>query len=415
MKKLLIIGLKDIRLILRDRTAVVMMFLAPFLLTLGLGVVTGRFSGATSAGIRHIPVTIVNNDDGPLGAALRGLFDAPELADLVAVTDNADIERARAYVDAGKADAAIIVPSRFSESVSASTDASESNPAKRIEFYTNPTTPERVGVIRSILDQFLLTAEAGRIIVSAAGTHPVSSPASVEQVRVTTPDQMSSALYPGPIHEAVTLATVAGSGMADFDALAVFAPGMALMFLMYTTTFGGRVLLTEQHSGTLPRLLVSPTTRMQVLGGKLLGTFLTGVAQVLLLIVATSVLFHLAWGDWPALLMLTLSAVFAAVGWGSLLASVARTPSQISHLGIAIMLVFGLLGGTFFSMDAAPGWLQLVSKITPVAWGVEGFGALAAGGGLTAIWTSLLALLAMGIVLFAAAVGCFRRRGAATR
>jgi len=47
MKKLFLIGLKDLKLTFRDRAALVFMLLAPFLLTIGMGFVTGRFSGSS--------------------------------------------------------------------------------------------------------------------------------------------------------------------------------------------------------------------------------------------------------------------------------------------------------------------------------------------------------------------------------
>ena len=50
-------------------------------------------------------------------------------------------------------------------------------------------------------------------------------------------------------------------------------PGMALMFLMFTVSYGGRSLLVEEATGTLPRLLVSPTTVTQILAGKIFGIF----------------------------------------------------------------------------------------------------------------------------------------------
>ena len=48
IRKLLLVALKDFRLIFRDRSALVLMLLAPFLLTIGMGAVTGRFSGTSS-------------------------------------------------------------------------------------------------------------------------------------------------------------------------------------------------------------------------------------------------------------------------------------------------------------------------------------------------------------------------------
>jgi ABC-2 type transport system permease protein len=211
---------------------------------------------------------------------------------------------------------------------------------------------------------------------------------------------------------AITLNNETPSGeTVKFDVLALLAPGMALMFLMYTVSYGGRMLLNERNQGTLPRLLVSPTTTVQVLGGKSFGIFLTGTAQMLILILGTTILFQLQWGDPLAVLALVLAAVFGAVGWGMLLTSIAKTPGQVGAIGSAMMLTFGILGGTFIKMDNMPAWFRYVTKITPNAWGVDGFTTLAMGGGLHDILTPILALLAMGLLLFAIAVVLFNRRG----
>ena len=70
MKKMFLIGWKDVRLALRDSTALVLMLAAPFLLTLGMGAITGRFSGSSNVGISDVPVVLVNQDEGELGQAL---------------------------------------------------------------------------------------------------------------------------------------------------------------------------------------------------------------------------------------------------------------------------------------------------------------------------------------------------------
>jgi len=196
----------------------------------------------------------------------------------------------------------------------------------------------------------------------------------------------------------------------DFDVLAYMAPGMALMFLMFTTSNGGRALLSEKNQGTLPRLLVSPTRSYQVLGGKVFGTFLTGTAQMLILIVSSGFLFNLRWGNPLAVLLLVIVAVFAAVGWGLLITAFAKTPGQVGTAGSALMLLFGILGGSFFSLSNFPTWFQMVSKITPNAWGLDGFTRLASGGTLADIVTPLCALLIMGVVLFAISIVVFNRR-----
>jgi len=73
-----------------------------------------------------------------------------------------------------------------------------------------------------------------------------------------------------------------GSAQKTFNVMAYLAPGMALMFLMFTVSNGGRSILAEQMHGTLPRLLVSPTNRAQILVGKIFGVYVSGVIQMLI-------------------------------------------------------------------------------------------------------------------------------------
>jgi ABC-2 type transport system permease protein len=161
----------------------------------------------------------------------------------------------------------------------------------------------------------------------------------------------------------------------------------------------------------LPRLLVSPTSNAQVLGGKVLGIFLTGVAQVGILILASSVFFGVKWGDALGLAILILAAVFGATGWGMLLTALARTPAQIGSIGSAMMLIFGILGGSFIDLKQMPPLVKTLSKITPNAWGLDGFSTLALGGTLPNLMKPITALLIMGALLFAIAVVLFNRQG----
>jgi ABC-2 type transport system permease protein len=413
MRKLFLIGLKDVRLAFRDKAALVLMLLAPFLLTLGLGAVTGRFSGASSSGISHIPVALVNQDGKQLGTALVELFQSKDLGDLVNPTITEDLSAARKLVDDNQAVAVILIPEGFTDSIIPPQGQTAPGKTVQIELYTNPTAPTSVGVIKTILDGFISQVEVGRVGGEVAVTQLVTSGRiSLQQAQAVGQAAGMSQAANASQSTSITLNALTPSGEAvKFDVLALLAPGMALMFLMYTVSYGGRTLLTERKYGTLPRLLVSPTSATQILGGKLIGIFLTGAAQMLILILGTTIMFQLQWGDPLAVLALVLAAVFGAVGWGMFLTAVARTPGQVNAIGSALMLTFGILGGTFVNMDTMPAWFRYVSKITPNAWGVDGFTTLALGGGLHDILTPILALLVMGLLLFAIAVVLFSRRG----
>ena len=412
MRKLFLIGLKDLKLVFRDKAALILMLAAPFALTLGLGAVTGSFSG-NSSGISNILVVIVNQDGGQLGDALVEAFQSEDLADLVEPTVMDDPAAARQMVDDNKAAAAIIVPAGFTDSIIPRQGQAASGEAVQVELYANPTSPTSAGVIKTILEEYINRVEVGRVGGQVAVTGLISS----GRIQVQDAAAAGQALGVSQAHEAgqgtsITLNNVTPSGEAvEFNMLALLAPGMALMFLMYTTSNGGRSLLTERNQGTLPRLLVSPTTGVQVLGGKVVGIFLTGAAQMLILVLGTTLLFQLQWGDPLAVLVLVLAAVFGATGWGMLITAMVKTPGQVSAIGSAIMLTFGILGGTFVNLEAMPDWFRVIAKISPNAWGVDGFTTLALGGTLPDIMTPVFALLAMGALLFAAAVFLFNRRG----
>ncbi|HXD11247.1 MAG TPA: ABC transporter permease [Anaerolineales bacterium] len=415
MKKLLLIGIKDLKLMFRDRAALTFMLLAPFLLTIGMGFVTGRFSGGSS-GLSDIPVIIVNLDRQDLGDALEDLFSSEDLAKLMEPTVSSDPEAARQLIDNDQASAAVIIPEGYTRSVipaeGTMTDLNYVQPEPvKIEVYTNPSRPTSSGVIKAIVDEFVSRVEEGRtsgmtsiVQLMSSGLVSPQDAASVANNLFQNVDETEST--------AIRLKkNTEGADAVEFDLLAYFAPGMALMFLMYTVSHGGRSILVERAQGTLPRLMISPTHTAQVLGGKVLGIFLMGVAQVGILILASSVFFRVKWGDALGIIILILAAAFGATGWGMLITAFARTPAQVGSTGSAVMLIFGIMGGSFISLDQFPPFMKTISKITPNAWGLDGFTTLALGGTLQNLAQPITALLIMGTVLFGIAVVLFNRNG----
>ncbi|NWG33477.1 MAG: ABC transporter permease [Chloroflexi bacterium] len=415
MLKLLLIGIKDLQLMFRDRAALTFMLLAPFLLTIGMGFVTGRFSGG-STGISDIPVVIINLDKGDLGNALEDLFNSDELSDLMEPTASDSPEAARQIIDSDGASAAVIIPEGFTRSIipveGTMFDPNAVQPeAVQIEVYANPSRPTGAGIVKAIVDEFVSRVEEGR-------TRGMTSIIGLMQSGLLNPQNAETearALFENVEETESTALTLRtdkkGAAAVEFDLLAYFAPGMALMFLMYTVSYGGRSILAERAQGTLPRLMISPTQTAQVLGGKVLGIFFMGVAQVGILILASTVFFQVKWGDPLGMVALILAAVFGAAGWGMLITAFARTPAQVGSTGSAIMLIFGILGGSFINLEQFPPFMRTISRITPNAWGLDGFTTLALGGTLKNLTEPIAALLLMGTVLFGIAVVMFNRSG----
>jgi ABC-2 type transport system permease protein len=419
VKKALYIAWNDLRVAFRDPAAIILMLVTPFLLTLVFGFAFGGFGGSSGEGISKIPIAVVNQDAGQVGQNLVQVLQSHDLANLVKpVVMTSDVQ-ARLAVDRDQAAVAVIIPSDLTARVilqgeQSSTGMANASPAV-VEIYSSPTNPVSAGVVRSIVDQFLNRVDAGvvsgRVVIEqllASGRIAPQQAAGLGRQIGTQAGQASS--ESALIHLQEQTAQAGQPSPGGFDWMAYMAPSMAILFLMFTVTAGGRSILAEREGGTLPRMLASPTSTAMVLSGKVLGIFLTGTLQVALLILASVFLLHVHWGSPLAVGLLTLAVAAGATGWGTLLAAYSRTPGQASAAGTALALIFGAASGNFVPRQALPGWLQVASSITPNSWGLEGFQSLAAGGGLAEIRMPVIALFFMMGALFLAALLAFRRQ-----
>jgi ABC-2 type transport system permease protein len=419
MKKILSIAWKDLITTFRDPSALVLMLVTPLALTLAMAFAFGGFtdSGAGGTGLSHIPVVVVNDDRGDLGRELVELLRSDELEELLDAVLVEDADEARSAVDADEAAAAIIIPedltARVIPSGAPQDEAADATSEAAVEVYANPTRPVSVGVVQSVVAGFAAHASAtvdgvevtiSQLIQSGLVAPPQAAgmaPALAERI---ANDLAAADLLSVVSHEA------SGDEQNGFNWMAYMAPSMAVLFLMFTVTAGGRTVLTERDGGTLSRMLTTPSSSAQVLAGKVFGTYLTGLAQMGLLVVASSIIFGAAWGSPLAVAVLLLALVAAATGWGIAIAAYARTAAQANVIGTAVTLVFAIGAGHFFPRELLPVWLRTVSFISPNAWGLEAFAELGGGAGLGDIVGTVVALAGMAALAFGVAVVLFRRR-----
>ncbi len=410
MSKILRIGWKEVLVLLSDRAALLLIIGGPLILTLGLGLVTGSFTTSTNIGISQIQVLVVNEDEGVLGQALVDSLTGDDLASLLAVQTGSDLTAAKEAAQAGDVATAIWIPAGFSAGMLPNPETGVAAAADPIILYADPGRPISGGAVESVVNQFTsrVTLDVVAVQVAMANLAPQATPArlpelgqSLKSVVSTMPD------------ETIPFSLVVGEAAVEqttFDPLAYFAPAMAMLFLMYTVTLGARSFLEERNRKTLARILASPIRPSQVIGGKVLGIFLSGFAQVGFLILLSALLFGLRWGSPVGVVLIIASAALAATGWGMLVSTLATTPSQVSTIGTTLMLGFGILGGSFVRLDDPGPVLDTLGKLTPNAWALDGFVELAEGGGLASIAPIVGALLVMAVALFALSAIIFRQR-----
>lgn len=384
MRAVFVIALKDLRQRLRDRSALVLGFIAPLAVA---WLVSAAFGSSQTF---HMDVGVVDRDRGQVAAGFQTFLRLPELSDLVTVTVVGSEAEARSKVDKGTLDTAFVLPEGFSSAVVAGT-------GRPITVLGSVDSSIATQVSRSLASSFTAQLEAVRLSVATA-------------VEAGAPHAQAAALAEAASRIRPPETVVAQSASTrTIDAISYYAPGMGIFFMLFAISFGSRGFFLERAGGTMERLVAAPITSGAVLLGKSLATFVYGVASLGTVALVTSLVFGAYWGPVPAVVALVLSLALVLVGLTALVIALARTERQAE--GLSSILVFGLvlLGGNFIFISAAPPLLRNLALLTPNGWALRAFTDLAGGADWTAVVTPVLVLLVFAVATGGAAVALRRR------
>jgi ABC-type transport system involved in multi-copper enzyme maturation permease subunit len=442
MRKIWTIAQKELYAFFGDRNLVVIMIAAPLLIATIIGLAFGNQGGDVP--IKNIPVAIVNQDTGndqqnfgsifvnvfipstttessdlpacpteePSGESSQNATTLDDLTDAVKVDD---VAAARAGVDAGTYTAAIIIPADFTQKLGygGPTDPVESS---GIEVYANSGQQVGGAIIRSIVQGIGNQIATGNIAIASTfdavgseyGFATVGQFASSEGFA----NNIACAFTPSSNTLMIEQQTIAGQKSTSTIAILVlFGSAQAMFFSLFTGQQGVLSILEERKQGTLQRLVVSPTPRLYILIGKLIGTFITCFTQLAFLFIALTVIGSVLsgsvvqiWGNNIPLLVLTIAAAaLASTGLGTFLAGIARTPEQSAVIAQIINLGFAILGGAFgFQLPEA------LARFSPIYWGTNAFLKLSANN--WDVGLNIIVLAIFGVVLFGAGFWLFNRR-----
>jgi linearmycin/streptolysin S transport system permease protein len=353
LRPALLIAIKDLRQRLRDRSALVVAFVAPLgiatIISLALGN-TGRF---------HATFAVADLDGGPLARAfVDDALGAPALKDVVTVRAASSADEARKLTANGTVSAAFVIPAGFSESFAAG---------------RSPT----IGVLKS-------------------ADNPVSGELA---------EAIVSQFPPAPAR------LVDGSvGVRDVRPASYFGPSMAIFFLFFVVEFGAIGILVERRTGTLARLLAAPISREAIVVGKAMSTFALGALSLVTMTLATSLLLGASWGDPFAVAALIAGVVLAAMGITALTATFATSEQSAGAFSSMVSMGLAMLGGNFVPVAQAPEIMRTLALTTPNGLALRAFTDLVAdGGGIESVLPYIGGILAFALVTGTLAVARSRK------
>jgi len=347
----LVIAAKDIRLRVRDRSAIVLAFIAPLAIA---ALMSFAFRGADTF---HMTIAVADADHGPVATAFLSVLDSPDLRSFVTVRRVGDAAAARAAVNDRNVAAAIVVPAGFSASAT-------STAATALPVYTSTNNQLAGSVTESIASSFVAQVNADRLSVATALAMPRVRGAPLNPTELAT--RVASLSVP----EQVVSKPI---GAKPLKAISYYAPSMAIFFLFFSIGFTARSFLGERTDGMLDRIAAAPIRPGEVIVGKVLSVVAFGLASMGTLVVVTSLFFGANWGDLLSVALLSASMVLAIAALSALLITIAHTERQAGGYSAIVTFGLALLGGNFISIAQSGPVLRKLSLLTPNGWALRGF------------------------------------------
>jgi ABC-2 type transport system permease protein len=372
------IALKDLRQKVRDRSALLISIVAPFVLAALFAMILGGLDEDFHASWGYVDL-----DGGEVAAALdEGPISGMESEGVVDIERYASADEARQAVEAGEVEAAIIVPEGFSASSMAGSGGS-------VDLVVDPDAIISAQVARSVLDGFASRIDAVQLSVTTA----LIADATLPDAETTAALAASATALADPVTIVDLAAEDRLAGYATY-----YAAAMAILFVFLAAQFGIVSIHTERRNRTLARMLAAPIHWWSILTGKIIVSMVLAMVSMGVIILGTALLLGATWGDPVALIALVLSAALAATGISLLTVAFTRNEEQAGSAITIVSLTLAVIGGSFFPTTQGPEFMSQLSLLAPHAWFLDAVNDISTGGDLGSSFGSVIVLLAVGLV-----------------
>jgi len=383
IQRVLALARRVITQVFRDKRTVALVVFVPMLM-LYLGAALFR------AEPTPIPLGVVNEDKGvtipPINKIVVGESITEELAKSgvfnLIVLNRIELTRSLAN---GTVQGVIVFPEEFSSEFLKNRQAA-------LDLRLEGSNPTKSVTITALVTEAAMKALAGLVTKNMglpgtpSGEGDTSLPVTVEL----------SYLYGGK----------------QFDTMDYLAPvyigllGLFFSFLLTCISF-----LRERTQGTMERLLATPTTRLEIVLGYIMGLGLFAVIQAVVILLYTVLVLNIHYVGNLGLLFIV-AALLAVVGVSQGIVASVFARNEFQVLQFIPLLIFPqvLLGGTLWAVEDLPTYLQPLAQMMPLTYANQALrDIMLKGWGLSEIWPNLVILLGF-IALFIVVGALMTRR-----
>jgi ABC-2 type transport system permease protein len=375
--KIAAIAWVSVRRFIRDRANLFFVFVLP------IGIII--LIGAQFGGDRDPELGVyLPPDGGAIGQSIVDNLNATEGLRVVAISTPGEVTEAVAL---GRVMVGLVLPDRLTDRLA----AGETLQAQMIH-----SEGGIVGPYEALLRDALAKATEAETIIRIAIAEGATRQAAIAAA--------GDAAEGVPEIEIVT--TQAGTSLFEgvSGQFQIGATSQLILFMFLTGLTGSAALIQVRQFGVTRRMLATPTGASTVIFGEALGRYWVVLLQGLYIVLATSIMFGIDWGNLlgASAVILTFCAVGAAAAMlsGTLFAN----DQQAAGIGVVVGLTLAALGGCMVPLELFPPAMETIAYFTPHAWAMDAFADLQRrGASIIDILPQLGVILAFAIGLLALA------------
>ena len=277
-----------------------------------------------------------------------------------------------------------------------------------ITIIGNKDTPINKNIIKNILDGFVLSTKT----VFIEENETIKQLSSNNLLSKDVLEKIMNHIESKETNPTIISKIQTDNNTVPIDAMQYYSIAMIVMFSIITGFTLIHGIVDEKLNNTLFRIKSTPTLNIQYALGKLIGIIFAVVLQMILVIIITSLVFSMKWGNIFEILLITVVYAFSHRYYDfSLWINCKGSKFCFKYVCSYTRYGSSFLGGSFISKDGLPDSLKFVQQIIPNGKAINSYLAICQGKGIETIYMDLIELILIGVVFLLIALRVYNGRG----
>jgi ABC-2 type transport system permease protein len=155
---------------------------------------------------------------------------------------------------------------------------------------------------------------------------------------------------------------------AKLDYKTVMVPGILVVLVTVISVFLTAMnVVREKEIGTIDQLNVSPITKLEFIGGKLIPMAIIGLGELIVGIILARLIYGLPFvGNPLTILVFALAYLWLMLSLGLLISTKSDSQQQAILIAYVFLVIFIMFSGLFTSTESMPRWANYISQSIPV-------------------------------------------------